>query len=173
MLRTHTCGELGAKDIKKKVDLCGWCQSPRDHGGVIFIDLRDRYGLTQVLCNPDRPFFKDFEALRREDVIRVSGTVRARPEGMKNSNLMTGEIEVVVDELEILNKSQTPPIEVDDRVEANEDLRLAYRYIDLRRPKMQNFIMLRHKAAQSARKFLSENSFIEIETPLPGLGSSL
>jgi aspartyl-tRNA synthetase len=166
MLRTHTCGELGAKDIKKKVTLCGWCQSPRDHGGVIFIDLRDRYGLTQVLCNPDRKFFKDFEALRREDVVKVSGAVRARPEGMKNPNMMTGEIEVVVDELEVLNKSQTPPIEVDDRIEANEDLRLAYRYIDLRRPKMQNNIILRHKAAQAARKFLSENDFLEIETPL-------
>lgn len=165
MLRTHTCGELTEKDAEKEVTLCGWCQSPRDHGGVIFIDLRDRYGITQILCNPDKSFFKDFEALRREDVIKIIGKIRPRPDGMKNTNIPTGGIEVVVDDLEILNKSKTPPLEVDDRIEANEDVRLTYRYIDLRRPKMQNHLISRHKAAQAARKFLSDDSFLEIETP--------
>ena len=110
MLRTNTCGDLDTQNIKQKVTLCGWCHSRRDHGGVIFFDLRDRYGLTQIVFNPDMKQFKDADALRREDVIRVTGTVRARPEGMENSNLPTGKIEVLIEELEILNKSKTPPM---------------------------------------------------------------
>src|SRR3989338_1273324 len=151
MLRTHTCGELRKKDIKKSVELAGWCQTPRDHGGVIFVDLRDRYGLTQIVFDPShsKEVHKIAEHLRREDVIRVKGKVRYRGEGLVNSNLDTGEIEVLVDNAEVLNKSETPPIEIDDRKEANEDVRMKYRYLDLRRPIMQKRLEIRHKASQA------------------------
>ncbi len=167
MLRTHTCGELKKSDDNAKVVLCGWVQTRRDHGGVIFIDLRDRYGLTQIVCNPDnKDAFKAMDSLRREDVVKVEGTVRLRPNDMVNAKLSTGEIEVLTDKSEILNKAETPPIEIDDRVESNEEIRLKYRYLDLRRPKMQKHLMVRHKAAQAAREFLNSEEFMEIETPL-------
>lgn len=164
--RTHTCGELTGKDIDKEVVLNGWVGSRRDHGGVIFIDLRDRYGLTQVVFNPDAPFFSEAEKLRREDVISISGNVRHRPEGMKNSNLHTGEIEILSRSLHVLNKAEVPPMEIDDRIEPGEEIRLKYRYLDLRRPKVLNGIVTKHKLLKSVRDFYHNDGFLEIETPI-------
>jgi aspartyl-tRNA synthetase len=168
LVRTHNCNELGKKDIKKKVNLNGWVSSSRDHGGIIFVDLRDKYGLTQIVFDPkhEKKLHQEAERLRREDVIAASGIVRGRGKGLENPNLKTGEIEVLADQLEILNKADTPPLEIDDRVDANEDMRLKYRYLDLRRPKMQNHLSIRHEAAHAARDYLNKNSFTEIETPI-------
>ena len=167
MKRNHTCGELTAKNIGQETALCGWVSSRRDHGGVIFIDLRDRYGFTQIVFNPENDeTMKEANKLRREDVIKITGTVRSRPKGMENPKMVTGEIEVLVNDLEILNKAETPPIEVEDRIVANEDLRLKYRYLDLRRPIMQKQLILRHNVTQAAREFLNSNNFLEIETPM-------
>lgn len=168
MLRSHTCGELSKKEIGKKVQLCGWNNSRRDHGGVIFIDLRDRYGMTQVVFDPsfDREAHKIAEKLSSEDCIQISGIVKPRKEGMVNNKMKTGEIEVFVDKIEILGKAETLPIEVNDRVQVNEDVRLKYRYLDLRRPGVQKKLILRHKAASAAREFLNSQGFLEIETPL-------
>ncbi len=166
MLRTHTCGELTKSNIGKSATICGWVNTRRDHGGIIFIDLRDRYGLTQAVFNPDSKFFKEADKLRREDCIQVSGKVVSRKEGMINKNLKTGEVELVVDTLHVLNKSEVPPIEIDDRVLANEEMRLKYRYLDLRRPVMQQRLIFRHNVAQAAREYLSSQGFLEIETPL-------
>ncbi|MBU90583.1 aspartate--tRNA ligase [Candidatus Woesearchaeota archaeon] len=166
--RTYTCGELAKNDIKKGASLNGWVSSSRDHGGIIFIDLRDRYGLTQIIFDPehDKKTHKEAEQLRREDVIAVNGKVRARGKGLENPKLKTGQIEVLVDEIEVLSKADTPPLEIDDRVEANEDVRLKYRYLDLRRPKMQKHLLIRHNAAMATREYLNKNSFLEIETPI-------
>lgn len=168
MKRTNTCGELNKKDNSKKVTLEGWSNTRRDHGGVIFVDLRDRYGITQIVFDPktNSKAHKAAEHISREDVLRVTGKVSPRKEGMINPNLNTGEIEVNVDELEIINKSETPPIEIDDRKLASEELRMKYRYLDLRRPAMIKNLVIRHKAAQATRKYLSSQSFLEIETPL-------
>jgi aspartyl-tRNA synthetase len=168
MYRTHTCGELDSTAIGKAVKLAGWCHSRRDHGGVIFIDLRDRYGFTQVVFDPshNKKVHSEAEKLGREFVLAITGNVRHRPEGMTNPKMKTGEIEVLVDELTILGKSKVPPIEIDDRIDASEDMRLKYRYLDLRRPRMQQLLITRHKAAQAAREYFAENGFIEIETPL-------
>lgn len=166
MKRTHTCGELTEKQAGQRVSLDGWVHTRRDHGGVIFIDLRDRYGLTQIIFNPGNSIFKEAEKLRREDVIRVGGVVNERKKGMENPGLKTGKIELFADSLEILNKSDVPPIEVDDRIEANEEQRLKYRYLDLRRPIMQKHLRMRHDIAQAAREFLNKNNFLEVETPL-------
>jgi aspartyl-tRNA synthetase len=168
MLRSHTCGELGKKDIDKSVELSGWVHSRRDHGGIIFIDLRDRYGLTQLVFDPnlDKKAHSVAEHLRREDVIHTKGKVRARGPNLENPKLKTGEIEVVSNFIEVLTKAETPPLEVDDRIESSEDIRLKYRYLDLRRPKMQQQLIFRHKCAQAARNYLSSQSFIEFETPL-------
>lgn len=168
MLRSHNCGELNAKSINKKVALCGWVHTRRDHGGVIFIDLRDRYGLTQVVFDPShsKTAHKEAEKLRREFVIKVDGIVKARKKGMENKKLATGEIEVFADKLEVLNEADTPPLEIDDRITANDDLRLEYRYIDLRRPIMQHHIKLRHDVAQAVREYMNSKNFLEIETPL-------
>src|SRR3989338_3745744 len=166
--RTNTCGELAKKDIKKQVCLAGWVNSSRDHGGIVFIDLRDRYGLTQVVFDPkhDKKNHAESEKLRREDVISIKGKVRYRGKDLENPNLKTGQIEVLVDELEVLSKAETPPIEVEDRIDANEELRLKYRFLDLRRPKMQRHLLIRHLAAQAAREYLNKNNFLEIETPI-------
>ncbi|MFC1728371.1 aspartate--tRNA ligase [Nanoarchaeota archaeon] len=166
MLRTHTNGELDIAEIKKDVALAGWVGARRDHGGVIFIDLRDRYGLTQIVFNPDNKQFKEADKLRREDCILVNGIVRARPKNMENPSLTTGKVEVLVKNLEILNKSEVPPLEVDDRIEAGEDVRLKYRYLDLRRPIMQKRLELRHNAVTAAREFFNKNNFLEISTPM-------
>ncbi len=167
MLRTHNCGELREKHIKKTVKLCGWVQSYRDHGGVIFIDLRDRYGLTQIVFDPshDKNSHKIADTLRREWVIQATGKVRSRGK-LKNPKLKTGAIEVLADSVTILNKSLTPPFEIEDRNDVNEDLRLKYRYLDLRKPKMHNNIKTRHKVIQVVREYLNKQDFLEIETPL-------
>ena len=162
--RTHTCGELNSKDINKEIKICGWVNSRRNHGGIIFIDLRDRYGLTQIVLDPIK--MPDADKLRREWCIQISGKIRLRPRGMENKTLITGEIEVEVKNLEIISESEVPPFEIDDRTEANEELRLKYRYLDLRRPIMQQRLLIRHKVAQAAREYLSSESFTEIETPI-------
>ena len=168
MMRTHTCGELTKKDLKKEVTLCGWIDTRRDHGGVVFIDLRDRYGKTQIVFDPKHApeAHKQAEKLGREFVVKVQGAVRERPAGMTNKNLPTGEIEVIVQLVTILNVADTPPLEIDDRALANEDVRMTYRYLDLRRPAMQRKLLLRHTAAQAAREYLTSQSFMEIETPM-------
>src|SRR3989344_2954314 len=146
-LRTHTCGELTVKDEGKKVELCGWLSARRDHGGVIFIDLRDRYGITQVVFNPDFNDFKEAEHLGREFCVKINGTVKKRKKGMENPKLKTGDIEVFADFLEILNKSDVLPIEIDDKIVANEESRMKYRYLDLRIRVMMNNIITGHKVA--------------------------
>ncbi len=168
MLRTHNCNELRKKDLRKKVILCGWVQNRRDHGGVIFIDLRDRYGLTQIVFDPsyNRKTHQVAEKIRREYVLQVSGKVRLRGKDLVNKKLDTGEIEIICNDLEILNTAEVPPLEIDDRKIANDDIRLKYRYLDLRRPEMQRNILMRHKAAQATRKYLDKQGFLEIETPM-------
>lgn len=165
-LRTNSCGELTDKFVGKKVKICGWVNTRRDHGGVVFIDLRDRYGNTQLIFNPESKFFKEADKLRREDVISVEGVVRKRPKGMENPKIKTGYIEIKVENLEILNQSETPPIEIDNRTEASEELRLKYRYLDLRRPIMQERLLIRHKVVTSVREFMNSQNFLEIETPM-------
>jgi aspartyl-tRNA synthetase len=168
MKRTHTCGELDVKSVDERIVLNGWVNSRRDHGGVIFIDLRDRYGLTQVVFNPknNKVSHKAAEDLRREDVVHVEGVVKKRSEGLENPNLKTGKIEIFVEKLEVLNKAETPPIEIDDRVEVNEDIALKYRYLDLRKTTLQNNLLVRHKAAKITRDYFDSLGFIEIETPV-------
>ncbi len=167
-MRTHSCGELKKKDMGKKVTLCGWVQKRRDHGGLIFIDLRDREGITQVVFNPkvSKESHRKAHELRGEYVLSVKGKVSKRPRGTENKSLPTGQIEVLASKLEILNRSKTPPFEVADRAKALEDLRLRYRYLDLRRRPMQKNIMLRHRVAKAIRDFLDRKGFIEIETPI-------
>ncbi|MBI2139713.1 aspartate--tRNA ligase [Candidatus Woesearchaeota archaeon] len=164
MMRTNTCGELAKKDIGKEAALCGWVQSRRDHGGIIFIDLRDRYGLTQIVLDPqhNKETHKIGEHISREDVLKAKGKVRARGEGLENPKLKTGEIEIIVDQLEILNKAATPPIEIDERKDLNEDMRLKYRYLDLRKPGLQSNLLLRHKVIKLIRDFYDKENFIEI-----------
>jgi len=168
MYRTHTCGELNESNINEKVSLSGWVHSRRDHGGLIFIDLRDAYGITQVVFDPkaNRSLHDAAHALRSEYVVRISGTVRNRPDGTVNKKITTGMIEIVVDTLDILNESLTPPFEIDDTVEVSEETRLKYRYIDLRKPKMQSNLRLRHKIMKVMRDYLDDRGFIEIETPI-------
>ncbi len=170
MRRTHTCGDLGEKDVGRAVVLQGWVQSRRDHGGVIFIDLRDRYGITQIRFDPkiSAKAHKDAEELRREYVIEAEGKVVRRPRGMENEKIKTGKVEVAAMNVKILNTSKTPPFEIDDRVELNEDIRLRYRHLDLRRPKMQRNIKIRHQIAKAVREFLDSEGFLEIETPMLG-----
>lgn len=167
-MRTFTCGELRKKDIKKKVVLTGWVSSRRDHGGIIFIDLRDRYGITQIVFDPSfsKKSHQIAEKLGREDVIQIKGEVRYRGKGLENPKLKTGEIEVWVSEINLLNQAETPPLEIDDYKIAREEARLRYRYLDLRRPLAQSFLIKRHQAAQVIRQYLNQNNFLEIETPL-------
>lgn len=166
--RTHNCNELGSEDIGREVVLMGWVQRRRDHGGVIFIDLRDREGISQIVFNPEREpaVHKKAHDIRSEYVLGIRGTVEARPEGMANPDLKTGAIEVMVHELKILNKAQTPPFIIEDNIDASESIRLQYRHIDLRRPKLQRNIIIRHQAAVAARNFLNGKGFLDIETPV-------
>ncbi len=168
MLRTHTCGELSEIALHKKVTLCGWVQSRRDHGGVIFIDLRDRYGITQVVFDPshNKDSHAGAEHIGREWVLLVEGSVRPRKEGMQNPRMATGQIEIIVEKLNVLSKAQTPPFEIDAAATINEDLRLKFRYLDLRRPNIAKFFAIRHKAYQATREFLSKENFLEVETPM-------
>jgi len=164
-MRTHYCGELSASLVGKSVTLCGWAHRRRDHGGVIFIDLRDREGLAQVVFNPERrDAFGIAEKVRNEYVLRVTGTLRKRPEGSTNAELKSGEVELVAQEVEILNASATPPFQIDDD-NLSEEVRLANRVLDLRRAPMQANLRLRYRAAMAARRFLDERGFIDIETP--------
>lgn len=165
--RTNSCGDLSLEDVGREVCLMGWAQYRRDHGGLIFVDLRDCQGLTQVVFSPDIAPGAHEEAhiLRSEYVLAIKGKVRPRPEGMVNPNLATGEIEVVVNEWKLLNTSKTPPFAIEDRCEAGENLRLTWRFLDLRRPVMQSALRLRHKIMQATRAYLDENGFVEVETP--------
>lgn len=165
--RTHSCGDLRAPDIGRQVTLMGWVAKRRDHGGVIFADLRDRDGLTQVVFRPDLSpeIHRNAEAIRNEFVLAVKGRVESRPEGMANPNLSTGEIDVEASELKILNESETPPFLIDAGSDANEEIRLRHRYLDLRRPDIQADILLRHRISQATRRRLSDDGFIEVETP--------
>ncbi|KPK24149.1 MAG: aspartyl-tRNA synthetase [Desulfobacterales bacterium SG8_35_2] len=166
--RSHSCNDLAADNVGEIVTLMGWVLRRRDHGGVIFIDLRDRWGITQVVFNPE--IHADVHAkahqLRSEWVIAVQGRVERRPPDMENPNLETGAIEVLVDTLRVLNSSLTPPFPLDEEVEVSENLRLTYRYIDLRRPSMAANLIMRHRAAQSVRTYLDQKDFLEIETPV-------
>ena len=165
-MRTHYCGQVNAGHVDQTVTLCGWCHRRRDHGGVIFIDLRDREGLAQVVCDPDNPeMFALAEGVRNEFVLRITGRVRRRPEGTVNSNLATGEIEILCQTLEIVNPAVTPPFQLDEE-NLSENVRLTHRVLDLRRPQMQKNMMLRYKTAMSFRRFLDANGFIDIETPM-------
>jgi len=168
MRRTHNNGELCKNDIGKEVILMGWVLRRRDHGGVIFVDLRDREGITQVVFNPtvDQAVHHKARVIRNEYVLGVRGKVDPRPEGMVNSNLATGEIEVTVTELKILNAAQTPPFLIEDNIDASETIRLKYRHLDLRRAQMQKNIITRHKAAQAVRHYLNSQGFLDIETPV-------
>lgn len=168
MRRTHNCCELVSGDAGSEVVLMGWVQRRRDHGGVIFVDLRDREGITQVVFNPDlnKEVHEKAHAIRSEYVIGIRGKVEKRPEGMTNPNLKTGEIEVFATELKILNEAGTPPFLIEDSVDVSENVRLKYRHIDLRRPNLQKNIILRHKSATSVRHYLNGLGFIDIETPV-------
>jgi len=165
-MRTNYCGLTTEALLGQTVSLCGWVHRRRDHGGIIFIDLRDREGLVQVVCDPDRPeVFKVAESVRNEFCMRVTGTVRARPDGTINNNLTSGKIEVMCEQLEVLNPSVTPPFQLDDD-HLSETTRLTHRVLDLRRPQMQNNLRLRYKVTMEVRKFLDANGFIDIETPM-------
>ncbi len=165
-MRTNYCGLIDRKYLGQTVSLCGWVHRRRDHGGVIFIDLRDREGLVQIVCDPDRAeTFQVADSLRNEFVVRIEGKVRERPAGTVNSNLVSGEIEVLATGMEVLNASQTPPFMMDDE-QLSENVRLQYRFLDLRRPQMQKNMRLRHQAARAIRGYLDEHGFIDIETPM-------
>jgi aspartyl-tRNA synthetase len=165
-MRTHYCGLLNTDQLDQTVSLCGWAHRRRDHGGVIFIDLRDREGLAQVVCDPDRPeMFRIAESVRNEFVLRVTGKVRHRPAGTTNANITSGEIEILCHEIEVLNTALTPPFQLDDE-NLSETVRLTHRVIDLRRPQMQKNMMLRYKVAMAFRRFLDSRGFIDIETPM-------
>jgi aspartyl-tRNA synthetase len=164
-MRSHYCGEIDESLIGQEIEVCGWVHRRRDHGGVIFIDLRDREGLLQIVFDPDRAeIFAEAERIRSEYVLKVKGLVRPRPEGTVNPNMRTGQVEVLAHELETLNKSETPPFHHDEQ--ANEDIRLKYRYIDLRRENMLGNLMLRHKVTVAMRNFLDSHGFIDVETPM-------
>jgi aspartyl-tRNA synthetase len=165
--RTHDCGSLRKSDIGKEVVLMGWVATRRDHGGLIFVDLRDREGVTQVVFNPeiDAKAHELGKELRTEWVLAIHGKVEGRPKGMENLKLTTGEIEVKVLEFEVLNRAKTPPFELTEKIDTNEDVRLHYRFLDLRRPPLVRNIRLRHRILQATRRFLSDNGFLEIETP--------
>jgi aspartyl-tRNA synthetase len=166
MMRTHYCGHVNRELIGQTVTLCGWAHRRRDHGGVIFIDLRDREGMAQIVIDPDtKEAFAIAESVRNEFVLKITCKVRARPEGTVNKNIPTGEVEMLASEIEVLNASLTPPFMLDDD-NLTETVRLEHRYIDLRRPAMQKNLMLRYKVSKNLRDYLDENGFIEVETPM-------
>lgn len=168
-MHTATCGELRKSDVGREVVLTGWSWHNRDHGGLIFCDLRDREGYTQIVVDPDCVSEEEFhiaEHLGREYVLRISGRVRARGEGAENPNMVTGEIEVLASSVKVLNTSVTPPFSIEDGIETDETTRMKWRYLDLRRPEMYANLLLRHKVAQAMRQALNERGFIEVETPI-------
>ena len=166
--RTHTCGELSESQVGDTVTLCGWVHTRRDHGGLIFIDLWDKFGLTQVVLNPqiDKLAHQEAQSLRGNFVIAVTGKVRPRPEGMVNAKLKTGAIEVYIEDMEILNKSETPPFLGWEETEVSEVLRLKHRYLDLRGDVLQRNLKLRYDITRTVRSFLHEEKFTEVETPM-------
>ena len=166
--RTHSCGELTEKDLDKKVCIAGWVDTWRDHGGLLFIDLRDREGLTQIVFNPEKnkTLHAESRKLRSEYVIAVKGMVRSRPKGTENSKLKTGKIEIAVDEIEIFNIAEPPPFEIADDAKISEEVRLTYRYLDLRRPIMQKNLKMRHDTVKAMRDFMDGQGFLEVETPI-------
>ncbi|MFN2281316.1 MAG: amino acid--tRNA ligase-related protein, partial [Anaerolineales bacterium] len=168
MYKTHTCGELRAADVGKEISLAGWVDRVRDLGGVRFIDLRDRFGVTQIVSNPETSpeVHQALDPVRTEWVIRAVGTVRKRPDGMENKDLSTGEIEVELSRVDVLNPAQTPPFLINQEEEVDEQTRLKYRYLDLRRPRMRDNIILRHKIVAFIRRYLDQKDFLEIETPI-------
>ncbi len=166
MKRSMYCGQVRSEHVGKKITLTGWVHNRRDHGGVIFIDLRDREGLVQLVFHPERAdVFARGGSLRGEFVLEISGEVKPRPAGTENANLGTGQIEVWVEAVEVLNESRTPPFEISEFSNASEDVRLKHRYLDLRRPPLQKNLMLRHKITQASRDYLAQNGFLELETP--------
>lgn len=168
MLRTHTCGELRKEHGQKEVTLCGWVAARRDHGKLIFIDIRDRYGITQVVFVPSvsKEAHEIASKLGPEFVIRVTGSVNVRPDKMVNKDIATGEVELCATALEILNESKVPVFEIDDEVDVSEDLRLTYRYLDIRRNKMQEALKVRHKVCSIIHETMNKQGFLEIETPV-------
>ena len=167
--RTHRCGDLRAEHAGQRVRLLGWAHRVRDHGGVLFLDLRDRYGITQVVFRPEKlepPLLEKARAIGSEYVVLVEGTAKARPPGSENAELATGAMEVEADQVAILNVSRTPPFPLDDGGTASEDLRLRYRYLDLRRETLRDSMIFRHRMVRSVREYLSDEGFLEIETPL-------
>jgi len=166
-MRSHYCGDLRKEHVDQDIVLMGWVHRRRDHGGVIFLDLRDREGITQVVFDPDREeSFKLADSVRNEFVVEVRGTVRTRPAGTENSDMNTGAIEVLGKELVILNRADTPPFQLDEHQQVGEDVRLRYRYIDLRRPEVQRKLRLRSKITHNIRNYLEKNGFIDVETPI-------
>ena len=168
MLKSHSCGELRKEDVGVKVTLAGWVDRRRDHGGLIFIDLRDREGIVQVVFNPEtsKPCHEVASELRSEYVVRLSGEVALRPPGTENPKLPTGDVEVIADNAEILNPSKTPPFYINEDIEVEENLRLKYRFLDLRRARMQENLLIRHQVVKFIRDFLNAKDFIEVETPI-------
>jgi len=166
LAKRYSCGALRASNVGETVELNGWVNRRRDHGGLIFVDLRDRDGITQIVFDPQHPSFKDAERLRSEDVLRVTGGVRKRPTGTENPALDTGEVEIGVESLGIWNRSQVPPFQVNLDGGVDENLRLEYRYLDLRRPRMQRNLLLRHKIVKAMRDFFDSRDFVEVETPM-------
>ncbi len=166
--RSCYCGDVRSEHVGEKITLTGWVQRRRDHGGVIFVDLRDRFGLVQVVFNPEvcEEMFEIANRLRKEYVIAITGEVKARPEGMVNKDLATGATEIYVEKLEILDTAKTPPLHVEDEINSGEEMRLKYRYLDLRRKPMQDNIILRHKVKKAVRNYLDNKDFLDIETPM-------
>ncbi|MDG2367771.1 MAG: OB-fold nucleic acid binding domain-containing protein, partial [Flavobacteriaceae bacterium] len=166
MYRTHNCGELRISDSEKEVSLCGWVHKPRDKGFMVWVDLRDRYGITQLIFDEQRSTKKLLEkakGLGREFVIKISGKVIER--SSKNPNISTGDIEILVSDLEILNKSQTPPFTIENNTDGGEELRMKYRYLDIRRNLIKEKLIFRHKVSSEIRKYLTKLNFIDVETP--------
>src|SRR4029078_10740226 len=170
LLRTHTCGQIRPQHIGQEVTLCGWVDTNRDQGGIVFIDLRDRYGKTQVVFDPEGgpEVLAQASKLRTEDVVRVTGKVAHRPEGTTNSKIDTGEVEVRARKLELLNKCNSAPFFPTAMELPGEDLRLQYRYLDLRRPEMQRTLTLRNDIILEIRNYFAENDFLDVETPILG-----
>jgi len=165
-MRTHFCGELYQQHIDQTVTVCGWVNRRRDHGGVIFVDLRDKKGILQVVFDPDHAsMFALAESVRNEYVLKVTGTIRIRPEGTINSEMSTGEVEMLARQLEILNSSETPPFQLDED-DVHDDVRLRFRYMDLRRPEMQHRMQVRAQVTHFMRSWLEKNEFLDIETPM-------
>jgi len=164
MLRTNTCGELRLKDKGKTITLSGWVHRRRDHGGIIFLDLRDRYGLTQIVFDPEvsKAAYDTANTVRPEFVLKATGEIRKRMEGQNNPNMDTGEIEVYIHELTILNTAKTPPFEIDQEKVMNEELRLKYRYLDIRHERLKNNLVLRHRMIKTIRDMLDAEHFVEV-----------